>query len=346
MVAVKAADAESFVARPDPARPVVLVFGPDSGLVRERVDRIVQASVDDPRDPFALARLEGDDLSSDPSRLVEEAHTVPLFGGKRAVWVRAGSRSFVPAVETLLAGPPVECRVVIEAGDLRRNAPLRVVCEKSKFAAAVPCYADSARDVARLIDDEMRAAKLTISPDARAALISLIGGDRQASRGEIRKLALYAHGRNRVELDDVLAVVTDAATLALDAVIDATFAGRTQESESQLARVTAAGTSGGAIVAAAIRQVIPLHKARIAMDAGKSFEEAIGVFVPPLHFTRKALVETALRNWTAERLARAMEQLAQAARDIRRMRTPIDSLAEPLAQRALLSIATSARRRN
>ena len=40
----------------------------------------------------------------------------------------------------------------------------------------------------------MRAAKLTIAPDARAALVSLIGGDRQASRSEIRKLALYAHG--------------------------------------------------------------------------------------------------------------------------------------------------------
>jgi hypothetical protein len=32
MVAVKAADVDAFVARPDPARPVVLVFGPDAGL--------------------------------------------------------------------------------------------------------------------------------------------------------------------------------------------------------------------------------------------------------------------------------------------------------------------------
>ena len=37
----------------------------------------------------------------------------------------------------------VECRVVIEAGDLRRNAPLRTLCERAKNAAALPCYADS-----------------------------------------------------------------------------------------------------------------------------------------------------------------------------------------------------------
>ena len=97
--------------------------------------RIIRASVDDPRDPFALVRLDGDELASEPSRLVEEANTMPLFGGRRAVWVKAGSRNFAAAVETLLAAPPTDCRVVIEAGDLRRNAPLRTVCERAKTAA-------------------------------------------------------------------------------------------------------------------------------------------------------------------------------------------------------------------
>jgi DNA polymerase-3 subunit delta len=109
---------------------------------------------------------------------------------------------------------------VIEAGDLRRNAPLRVACEKSKAAAALPCYIDNERDLVRLVEDEMRAAKLAIAPDARAALVSLIGGDRQASRSEIRKLALYAQGKDRVVLDDVLAVVADASALGLDVIPD------------------------------------------------------------------------------------------------------------------------------
>src|SRR5580698_4035317 len=106
MVALKTGEIDGFIARPDPRRPIALVFGPDAGLVRERVD--------------------GDALSDEPSRLVEEAHTIPLFGGRRAVWVRAGGRNFAESVETLLAAPPAaDCRIVIEAGDLRRNAPLR-----------------------------------------------------------------------------------------------------------------------------------------------------------------------------------------------------------------------------
>src|SRR3954465_7329770 len=102
MVALKGSELESFVARPDPARSVVLVFGPDAGLVSERVDAIVRASVDDPADPFALVRLDGDALASDPARLIDEAPPVPLFGGRRAIRVRAGSRNIVPAIEGVL----------------------------------------------------------------------------------------------------------------------------------------------------------------------------------------------------------------------------------------------------
>src|SRR5215210_6906717 len=145
MVALKANEVDAFVARPNPERPIVLLCGPDAGLVHERAEKLINASVDDPRDPFALVRIEGDTLASDPSRLVEEAHTVPLFGGRRAIWVKTGSRPF-------------------EAADLKRNAPLRAICEKAKSAVVLPCYPDTERDLIRLVDDEMRDAKLNIAP--------------------------------------------------------------------------------------------------------------------------------------------------------------------------------------
>jgi DNA polymerase-3 subunit delta len=341
MVALKKADVDTFLSRPDAARPIVLIYGADAGLVRERAETLIKASVDDPSDPFALSRLEGDTLASEPGRLAEEAHTVPLFGGRRAVWVKAGSRNFAAAVEMLLGTPPKDCRIVIEAGDLRRTAPLRALCEKAKSAVAVPCFADTAQDLLRLIDDEMRTAKLAIAADARTALASLIGGDRRASRSEIRKLALYAHGRSEVTLDDVLAVVADASALALDAVVDAAFAGRVGEVETQFAKALAAGTGVGSIMYAAQRQVTQLHKARLAVEAGSGVEDALGVFIPPVHFRRKDLVEAALRTWTAARLERAMIQLADTALEVRR----IYALGDTLGQRALLAVAQAARRK-
>jgi DNA polymerase-3 subunit delta len=338
MVAVKAADVVAFIARADPARPVVLVFGPDAGLVSERVNALVQASVDDVNDPFALARLEGDTLAAEPSRLADEAQTMPLFGGRRAVWVKAGSKNIAAAVETLLSVAKLDCRVVIEAGDLRRNAPLRVLCERAKNAAALPCYADSERDRARLIDDEMRAAGLTLAPEARALLIPLLGGDRAASRSELRKLTLYASGSGRIEVDDVTAVVSDASALALEDIVDAAFAGRPAELEALLAKARTAGTSAGSLLFNAQRQLAQLHRWRIAIEDGAPV--SLDAVQPPVHFRRKVLVEAALKAWSVARLTVAMAELAAAALDSRRR----PALADTIAERALLVIATQGRR--
>ena len=263
---------------------------------------------------------------------------IPLFGGRRAVWVKAGNRNVAPAVEALLGAGALECRVVIEAGDLRRNAPLRVLCERAKNAAALPCYADNEKDRARLIDDEMRSAGLTLAPEARALLIPLLGGDRAASRNEIRKLTLYARGRGQVSVEDVTAVVSDASALALEDIVDAAFAGRPAELEAQLAKARTAGSSAGSILFNAQRQVAQLHKWRTTIEAGAPF--SLDAVQPPLHFRRKALVDAALKMWSAARLMNVMAELAEATLESRR-RT---ALADTIAERALLSIAANGRR--
>jgi len=342
MVAIKSADVGRFVARPDAAKPVALVFGPDAGLVHERADALIRSAVEDPRDPFALARIEGDLLADEPERLVEEAHTVPLFGGRRAVWVTAGGRNFTAAVERVLAAPPgADCRIVIEAGDLRRSAPLRSLCERAPNAAALPCYADTGRDLDRLIEEEMRGAGISIAPDARAMLASLIGGDRGASRSEIRKLALYAHGKPRIDLDDVIAVVADATTPALDGVVDAAFAGRPPELEINFAKARSSGVTASAIAIAASRQAAALHRLRLTVESGTPIRGAVEGAMPTIHFSRRDAVQAALAAWSAKRLERLIAQLGDTALDARKY----SKLSYPIVQRALLSIAVSAKRK-
>jgi DNA polymerase-3 subunit delta len=341
VVALRGRDIDAFLAKPDPARPIILLYGPDAGLVRERADALVASAVDDPNDPFSLVRMDGDELASEPSRLVDEAMTVPLFGGRRAIRIRAGGKSFASGIDTLAEMSPKDCRIVIEAGELRPDAPLRKSCERAKTAVAIACYADTARDLERLVEDELRASELKISGDAKAALISLLGGDRQASRNEIRKVALYARGKREVTLEDIEAIVTDASGLALDPIIDFAFAGRPPDVERSFAKAIASGIHPSVIIASAQRHAAALHKARLSVDEGRSESEVAESAFPRLHFSRKPLVEAALRNATADRLARTITQLAEAAFDMRKQ----SALADTIAQRALLATAVNARRR-
>jgi DNA polymerase-3 subunit delta len=342
VVALRGRDIDTFLAKPDPARPIILLYGPDAGLVRERADALLASAVDDPSDPFSLVRLDGDELAAEPSRLVDEAMTVPLFSGRRAIRIRAGGKSFASGIDVLAGMNPKDCRIVIEAGELRPDSPLRKACEKAKSAVAIACYADGVRDLERLIDDELRASNLKIAPDARAALTSLLGGDRQASRNEVRKLALYAHGKSEITLDDIAAIVTDASGLALDPVVDNAFAGRPADVERAFAKAIASGINPNAILMAAQRQAAALHKARLSVDEGRMESDVVESGFPRLHFSRKPLVETALRNLSADRLLKVIAQLAEAVLDMRKQ----SDLADTIAQRALLAIAVNSRRRS
>jgi len=341
LVALRGKEIDSFLAKPDPGRPIILLYGPDTGLVRERADALMASAVDDPNDPFSLIRLDGDELASEPSRLVDEAMTIPLFGGRRAIRVRAGTKNFASGIDTLAEMQPKDCRIVIEAGELRPDAPLRKACERAKTAVAIACYPDTERDLAKLIDDELRSFELRIAQEARTTLVSLLGGDRQASRNEIRKLALYARGAREVTLEHVMAVVTDASALALDAIVDGAFAGKPADVESAFTKAVASGTYPGMIVAAAQRQAALLHKARLSVEDGMTASAAAEAGFPRLHFSRKGAVEAALQASTSARLMKIIAQLADAAFEMRKQ----SDLAAAIAQRALLAIAVNTRRR-
>jgi len=341
LVALRGREIDAFLARPDPGRPIILLYGPDAGLVRERADALMASAVDDPSDPFSLVRLDGDELAAEPSRLVDEAMTVPLFGGRRAIRVRAGSRSFASGVDTLAELPLKDCRIVIEAGELRAESPLRKACERAKTAVAIACYPDTERDLAKLIDDELRLSNLRLATDARAVLMALLGGDRQASRNELRKLALYAYGKSEISLDDVMTVVSDASELKLDPIVDSAFAGNAAAVESEFAKAMVAGTYPGVIISAAQRQAAWLHKSALAVAEGTPVAALLEGGFPRLHFSRKGAVEIALRNFSAARLVGIIDQLATAALDMRKQA----SLAAAIAQRTLLSIAVNARRK-
>ena len=129
MVALKRNEYDSFCEDPDPRYPVVLIYGPNRGLVSERVNTLLQRVRGKSDDAFTVVALDGDVLASDPGKLSDEARTIGLFGDKRILHVRAGARSFADSLKALLADPPSETLVVIEAGDVTNKSPLRTLCE-------------------------------------------------------------------------------------------------------------------------------------------------------------------------------------------------------------------------
>ena len=331
MVAIKNHEADRFLDRDVPRYAAFLVYGPDAGLVSERVRRLVKDLVDDPGDPFQLVRLAAEDLSGDPARLADEIGTMPLFGGRRAVWLDAdASKRVEAAVEIALSGAG-GCPFVVEAGALKKDMGLRKAFERVKTAAAIECYPDDEKGLARLVEAQVGAAGLAIGAEARDLLVSLLGADRLASRSEIEKLVLYAHGAGTVTVDHVVEAVADASVQAADDAVDAAFLGDRGALDTALAKLHLGPAEAGLLVGAAFRHAVVLHRAKLAGSGGDA----------PFRFgmsqKRKTATERQLAASSADALARAVVRLGETVGLVRRE----PRLAVDHATRALWSVMST-----
>lgn len=340
MTILKASEIEGFLRKPSERIAVALIYGTDDGLVTERSAALVKAASGGGDDPFSLVRLEGAELVSDPARLIDEARTVSLFGSRRVVWVRdCGARNLLPAVQPLLDQPTAGSLVVLEAGDLKKTAPLRKKVEDHLASVVIACYADNAQDIAKLVDKEIAEAGLTIDRDAREALEAHLGGDRMASRGELRKLCLYVHGKKRIELADVDAIVGDASALAMDELIDAVAGGDPAAADRLLGRLEASGTPASVAVTMLLRHFQLLERLRAEVTSGRGASDVVAGVQPPIFFRRRPAVVRQVGLWTPERLRRALDILDEALWRSRR----IQPLAAAVVSDAALTLARAAR---
>jgi DNA polymerase-3 subunit delta len=340
MVAVKAHQAEAFMKSPPTRLAAVLFFGSDSGLVSERSAMLAQTLADREKPPGEILRLDDSELDQDPGRLVTELQMRPMFASRRIVRAIAGRRISAQHLKPLLGSHPLEGLLIIEAGNLKPDDPLRSLFEALADCFAVACYADSVADVDNLISEVLSSFSLTIDGDARALLQTRLGADRALSRAEIEKLALYCLGMSAVRLEDVENIVGDAADLALERIAEATAEGRVQQAITDFGRALASGENGQAIIAVLQRYFLKLHKVRSDVDAGHRVEDALKSLRPPLFFKQRDAFARQIRNWPRPQLDQALRRIADNAKAARLSPRLEDIYAERLLL-ALSSLASS-----
>jgi DNA polymerase III subunit delta len=343
MAQKKAHEVDSFLKRLDRSYPIVLIYGPDKGLVSERADLFIAMTGLAKDDPFAVIRLDAEIIQAEPGRLTDEANTISMFGGERLIWVRnaAGQKGVADAVSFLAKDPPAGTFILIEAGDLKKGAGLRGIIEQSASAMALPCYSDDGRGIDSTIDDVLTKNKLQITLDARNLLKESLGGDRLATRAELEKICLYVHGRERITADDVRDIAGDVSATSYETVVDAMITGSLTDFTTAFDRVINTGNSSFLILSSAIRQFQALQTLRYGMETeNRNAAAAVASARPPVFFARKKLMETALQRWSSATCAKAIERLQKTVLESRRNA----ALSIPIIRQTMIALVAEAAR--
>ncbi|MFM1847402.1 MAG: hypothetical protein RL417_876 [Pseudomonadota bacterium] len=202
--------------------PAVMVVCPD-GVRRERVVETLLKPFTNTRDPLAVKRLRGEDLSP---RALEELKndllSVSLFSPKRFFVIRDIERATAAAAKELAAiieTIPPGSHVVLTAAELKTTNPLHKVFSKAKRLVEFPPL--EGLDLKRWVQKELKAAGLTEIGSGVVETIIDVGGDSAETISTvIERTALYLDG-GKIEVKDVRSLFTAAPDPNEFALIDA-----------------------------------------------------------------------------------------------------------------------------
>lgn len=314
MVAYKAGQTERFVAAPDERFAAMLLYGPDSGLVADRGDRLARKFSE--RDDPEIVRIGDSELADDPDRLAVEVRTRPMFASGKIVRLRAGTRTDAKALAMLL-DDPLEAVLIVEAGALRPTSPIRKAFEKADRAVALPCYSDGPGDLRAVIDAETAAAGIRLSKDAHAHLSARLGSDPLLARAELVKLMTYAQDADEISIEDIDAVVGDGSDAALDLFANAVGAKNLARALTQIARLAQAGQSLQGALAILSNHFRRLHAIAAQAETGAPINTVLSRMKPPVHFKQRDALAAQARQWSSKAAGEALRRIQDTTRRAR-----------------------------
>ena len=300
------------VERPDPAVRFYLFYGPDEAGSRHLATRLLNALG---AEKFAISAQV---IKGDPAVLADEASAMALFGGPRAIWIEPAGEEIADGVASVLGGGSIESPVIAIAGALRKTSGLLKLAEGHGQAAAMISYVPEGREAGQMVVGAGRSEGLRIEADVAARLAAACGNNQAVVAQELAKFAIFldsAPDRPRDLSHDVIDLLgADSAEGNLMRLGDLALAGDASELIEEFDRAALVPGETIPVVRALQRRLLQIAPLRAKVERGERVDGVMASMGKALFWKDKPLMQRLLANWSAERIAQAMERAAAVER--------------------------------
>ena len=328
------AEATRYLAKPDPARAGLMIFGADPMRVALKRQEAIAALVGPNAEAeMRLTRMPGAALRKDATLLLDAVKAMGFFPGPRVAFVEDATDTCADALLAALQDwRPGDAVIVVTAGNLTAKSLLKNLMEKHPTAVCIGLYDEppSRDEVEALLQ---RAGLVQIDPAAMAEVLNLSRAlDPGDFRQTLEKLSLYKHG------DPTPLTLTEVADLApgtmeadvLD-VVAAAVDGKPVELGLLMRRIEAQGVAAVTLCIQTLRYLRALHVA--ASDPG-----GVGAGIARAYGfgNRRGQMQAQATRWGGRALEQALALLVETDLTLRSTsRAPAMAVME----RALIRIA-------
>ncbi len=303
------ADANRFLAKPDPSRAGLLIFGADPMRVAlKRQEAILALIGATGESEMRLTRIQAAELRKDPALLVDATRAAGFFPGPRVAFVEDATDGLTATLDAALKDWRMgDAQIVVSAGNLTAKSTLKALFEKHLNTTCIGLYDNPpSREE---IEQALAKAGLRQIPGPAMADLSSLARDLDPGdfRQMLEKIALYKLG------DATPLTSTEIAALApatIEAEVDDLLAAAADQRHTAIGplmrRLEGQGVLPVTICIGALRHFRALHVA--ASDPGGVSN---GMMKTRAFGPRRDAMQRQATNWGRRKLEDALALLVE-----------------------------------
>ena len=272
----------------------VLVFGTDSSGVQE-IAKQIQHIVIPEAGPFSVVTLTPADLKGNPNRVLEEANTPDLMGGRRLIWLKETNSQHANIMADFVEKCQTDAFLLMTAENLTKSAALRAESEASPEILVIACYSPEAMDLRRIIMDFARNVGFDFTPEASDFLIQNTDNNTLILKNELNKIALWNKDKKKITLDLIQCLV-GTGTVNSDTLIQAVANRQPERTISTVKALLSQGENPVTLIRSIARYFSSLLKGVDKMMAGEASADVAKKILKPAQFRLEESVIGQLRS--------------------------------------------------
>jgi len=285
-------DAKTFLANPDMKGRIYIFFGPDSGLVSDRAQKLAQKLAGETGE---VVRFHEAELDATASNLLDGLQAMSMFADRQVYHLPDMGRRLDGVLQAILQLADGHHPIVVEAAGKGKGDKIIKDLLKSDGVYLMACYRESARDIAQAIDEHLRQKGHKIDQDAFTHLTDILGEDHLLTISALESLELYlGPSPTHVTTDMVVEALGVRQSLDPSAIFDAMMSGRAK----LVAQMTIARQQDlhpAVIMSTIERDIQTISNMHGLMDQGFSGKALFGKLFPKVHFSRQDSLMRAAR---------------------------------------------------
>ncbi len=302
-------EASAYLAKPDPSRAGLLIYGADAMRVALRRQEVILALIGaQGEEEMRLTRMSGAELRKDTGLLNDAVKSRSFFPGPQVAFVDEASDALAPPISAALKDwRGGDAMIVVTAGSLAARSALRKAFEGHRNAVAIGIYDDppSREEI------ESGLAKAGLTNLDRDAMTDVLALSRVLDPGDFRqmieKLSLYKlNDDTPVTSADVTACAPSTTEAAMDDVLNCVAEARDRDIGPIMQKLSGQGIQPVGLCIGATRHFLILHAA--ASDPGGP-SSGISRVRPPVFGPRRDQMIRQAQNWGVHRLETALQML-------------------------------------